>query len=133
MPDVPDERALPDSPTTSGTPAGIAPTSTPTTPTVSAAERPGEEEPRPADEAGAKVALLALLGPAYRPPPDFRDVVRVPVDEEGPEIELPTPNLVSCIPLLRDGRVLTGRPSATSVTIPRLPGSTCTSFACGSA
>jgi hypothetical protein len=28
------------------------------------------------------------LGPPEKPPPDFREVVRVPVDDEGREIEL---------------------------------------------
>jgi hypothetical protein len=27
------------------------------------------------------------MSPPEKPPPDFRDVVRVPVDEEGREIE----------------------------------------------
>ena len=96
-------------------------------------ERPGEDEPRPADEAepttrrrcsptwarliakvfqadplvcrrcGGPLKVVAYvtdslvitqilqhldLSPPEKPPPDIRDVVRVPVDEEGRELEV---------------------------------------------
>ena len=82
------------------TPADIAPTSMRTTPTALRGERPDEETGRHADDPepttrrrcspgwARLIAKVFQVDPPEKPPPDIREVVRVPVDEEGRQIEV---------------------------------------------